>query len=148
MIKFFTKLGVISLQYTMPGLEQIWDAYEGDIYKALRLLKQFPPYQIDKNHAHCGITDYIVPWLARIEQMLPYIGVCLDCWYENRKEAAWNGAKSLPHLQARQHISTHGISQFLSKPHHGNGGGVDKWNCNSIRTLFIARDVDWAMKSL
>ena len=80
MIKFLAKKDLLSLipfQAVSPeDPEYIWpDAYTGDIENLLGLLRQCPSYQIDKNHAHCGLRSKILPALDYIKDVLEGVGL-------------------------------------------------------------------------
>lgn len=49
----------------------------------IKLLREFPDYQIDVNHNRCGIKGKLINHLDVLERMINdpnKIGICLDCW--------------------------------------------------------------------
>jgi hypothetical protein len=142
MVKFFHKLGLVSLTSTMAGLDGK-DPYDGNIFKAVRLLMGCPSYQIDKDHGHCGVKDRMVPWLTMIEQLIPFTGICLECWTEDRKTNAWKNAKGPLSLQARSFFAVSAIKKFFHRPQKSSSAGEDHWNCGTLRDFFLADAIDW-----
>ena len=91
-VKFWARLGMMTLESTMAGSEA-QDPYDGDIEKALQLLKQCPSYQIDKFHGHCGLRDRLLPCVSVLEKVIRLVGICDQCWQLRRTKAAWKGAQ-------------------------------------------------------
>jgi hypothetical protein len=72
--------------------------YLGDIDRLLSSLRQTTSYQVDSNHAHCGLRVRLMPLLDYIQAQLSLdasidIGVCAECWNKYRPEYAWSLAK-------------------------------------------------------
>ncbi|KAF2119958.1 hypothetical protein BDV96DRAFT_610110 [Lophiotrema nucula] len=97
-IRFFTRLGTLRLQGTIyDNTEPSY--YNGDISRLLESLRQSPSYQIDRNHAHCGLRSRFIPLLDLLQNYLFLeassleIGICNDCWKKHRDVYPWSSAK-------------------------------------------------------
>ncbi|KAI9838073.1 MAG: hypothetical protein M1819_006228 [Sarea resinae] len=66
MIRFFTRVGTLRLQGTIFDTQGP-QYYPGDIKTLLKTLRQCPSYQINPNHAHCGLRTRIEPVLNVLE---------------------------------------------------------------------------------
>ncbi|KAK8211350.1 hypothetical protein M8818_003317 [Zalaria obscura] len=100
MVRFFRRVGTLALSGTLlpkehdnDGDGDDDDGYEGEIADLLESLRQCPAYQIDKNHAHCGLRTRLVPLLDLLEVALQDVGLCLQCWNECRQDCAWSRVK-------------------------------------------------------
>jgi hypothetical protein len=93
MIKFFASKGLLIL--TSPlSYDDYPEAYSGDIENLITILRQCPSYQIDKNHAHCGLRTRIIPALDYIQAMLTSnIGIDRRAWKSDRPAAAWENVE-------------------------------------------------------
>ncbi|KAJ4306689.1 hypothetical protein N0V88_000053 [Collariella sp. IMI 366227] len=62
-----------------------------DIGHIIAALKQCPSYQIDKNHAHCGLRSRILPILDYIQAMLSanIIPISRTSWARDREAVSW-----------------------------------------------------------
>lgn len=94
MIKFLSKKGLLFLipfQTVAPeDPEYLWpEAYTGDIDNLIGLLRQCPPYQIDKNHHHCGLRVRILPALDYIKDCFDAIGINPMRWKTDRATQTW-----------------------------------------------------------
>jgi hypothetical protein len=69
------------------------DPFEGDVDKAIRTLRQIPPYQIDVDHGHCGPRETLLAALDILQKYMPGVAVCWACWDSRRLEVRWQGAK-------------------------------------------------------
>jgi hypothetical protein len=92
MVKFFARLGSLSLASTMAGAEPL-DAYPGNLEHAIEHLKKCPSYQIDSFHNRCGLRERLMPALNLIEKALKQVAICGACWNWDRTKVAWRGAK-------------------------------------------------------
>jgi hypothetical protein len=91
-VKFCNKLGLLHLESTMAGMDGR-DPFDGDLQKALDVLKTCPSYQIDKFHAHCGLRDRLMRLLQVIQATLTDVIVCGDCWESDKHKTTWKNAK-------------------------------------------------------
>lgn len=128
MIRFFTRSGTLQLQGTILDAAEPPAPYEGDIFNLIDLLRQVPEYQIDRNHSHCGIRTRLIPSLDLITESLYCVGICPDCWSQNRLAHAWMDGK--PPLTWK--IQTHRLRNPGHRESHAN-----------VRALFTATDRDW-----
>lgn len=129
MIRFFTRSGTLQLQGTILDAAEPPVPYEGDIFNLIDLLRQAPEYQIDRNHSHCGIRTRLIPLLGLIKESLCCVGICSECWSQNRLEHAWMDGK--PPLTWKK--ETHRLRISGHKELHAN-----------VKALFTATDRDWA----
>ena len=129
MVRFFMRVGTLQFQGTMIDSSDPPAAYDGDLYVLLDTLRQVPEYQIDKFHSHCGIRTRMVPLLDMIQECLSSVGVCFDCWQEDRTQAAWI-LSNRPLLWKKQ--------AFRLK-----GQGHDSRHAD-IRAMFTAAERDWS----
>lgn len=128
MIRFFTRSGTLQLQGTILDAADPPAPYEGDIFNLIDLLRQVPEYQIDKNHSHCGIRTRLIPLLDLTTESLYYVGICSECWSQNRLEHAWMDGK--PPLTWKK--QTHRVRISGHRELHAN-----------VRALYTATDRDW-----
>ncbi|KAK7538945.1 hypothetical protein IWX49DRAFT_551453 [Phyllosticta citricarpa] len=132
MIRFLTRIGTLGLESTISGSDGT-TAYEGDISKLLDNLRQCPEYQIDQNHAHCGLRERMLPLLLLVQSMVDSsnndIGICGECWRDQRASYAWSLSKR-PVMWAK-----------------GNGIRPSENHCRNrhapTRELFMAAQRDW-----
>ncbi|QDS77620.1 hypothetical protein FKW77_002431 [Venturia effusa] len=97
MIRFFIRTNMLRLQGTLNGSDAT-DSYSGDVEHLLESLRKSQSYQLDRNHTHCGLRTRLVPMLDQLE---PYmiggkvidVGICGECWRENRHRYAWKDVK-------------------------------------------------------
>ncbi|KAF2497201.1 hypothetical protein BU16DRAFT_508152 [Lophium mytilinum] len=153
MIRFFIRLGTLRLQGTIYDTEAP-PLYAGDIDRLLESLRQCSSYQIDRNHAHCGLRSRLLPLLDHIQNLLCLdagsidIGVCADCWNNNRAQYAWSEAKRpLIWTRSRLTSTTKGpISQGNRKERR-----VSQNSCLNrhlvVRDMFMAVERDWTASS-
>ncbi|KAF2084927.1 hypothetical protein K490DRAFT_48070 [Saccharata proteae CBS 121410] len=98
MVKFFVKNGTLRLRSAIFGDDPGPD-YRGDINRLLDSMKQCPSYQIDNNHAHCGLRARLLPLIDFIQSQTVLsaagldMGICTECWLNYRSEYAWSLAK-------------------------------------------------------
>jgi hypothetical protein len=125
-VKFYNKLGLLHLESTMAGMDGR-DPFDGDIQKALDILRQCPSYQIDKFHAHCGLRDRLLRLLDVMQATLLDVSVCGDCWNLDKHKIIWKDVK-------RPTIAT------LSTPRKGSG-----YHSGHVHTrdFYIANDKNW-----
>ncbi len=129
MVRFFMRVGTLQFQGTMVDSSDPPVAYDGDLYLLLDTLRQVPEYQIDKFHSHCGIRTRMVPLLDMLQECLSSVGVCFDCWQEDRHQTSWMLSKR-PLLWKKQTFRL-------------RGQGHDNRHAD-IRALFTAGERDWS----
>ena len=130
MIRFFSRIGTLRLQCTLVDTAGPSVPYEGDLFGLIDSFRQVPEYQIDKFHNHCGIRTKITPLLDLLHDCVLHVGVCAECWQNDRQTYAWVDAKP-PLLWKRQTFRLRG--QSCASKHAG------------LRELFMAGDRDWAL---
>ncbi|CAA9960966.1 hypothetical protein CFE70_004346 [Pyrenophora teres f. teres 0-1] len=160
MVRFFFKIDTVRLQGKIyDNTEPTY--YLGDIDRLLSSLRQCSNYQVDGNHAHCGLRSRLLPLLDLIQNTLsldtssPDIGICAECWSSHRQEYAWTLAKR-PVMWAhpksltgnRSLIGNHTLANgFLSK---ARAHQIMPSTCLSkhvaVRDLFMAVERDWTAR--
>lgn len=152
MVRFFHKIDTVRLQGKIyDNTEPTY--YLGEIERLLTSLRQCSNYQVDSNHAHCGLRSRLLPLLDLISNQLTLeagsldIGICLDCWNHHRDEYAWRLAKR-PVLWAHPRSLTGNRS--LANGHHRKGHQRTPSSCLTrhvaVRDLFMAVDKDWTAR--
>lgn len=132
MVRFFLRAGTLRLENMIitTGEEQPAPSYDGDLHLLLDRLKQIPEYQVDRNHSHCGIRTRLVPFADLIIASMQQIGLCGDCWAEDRHSHAWLSAKR-PLKWRRQADGVNLRAQDHARRHA------------SVREFLMAGDKDW-----
>lgn len=98
MVRFFMRQGTLRMQGTIYDPTEPTH-YTGDIERLVESFRKVSSYQVDNNHAHCGLRSRLIPLLDLIHSHLSLdtgsqdIGICADCWNKNRSEYAWSSAK-------------------------------------------------------
>lgn len=149
MIRFFTKIDTLRMQGKIyDNTEPTY--YEGDIERLLSTLRQTSSYQIDSNHAHCGLRVRLMPLLDMLQDQLGLssgnsdVGICGECWVNNRPEYAWSLAKrpvlwTVPrHLPTTRTVATTGVA----KRQQGMPGGCLSRHL-AVRDMFMAVEKNW-----
>lgn len=149
MIRFFTKVDTLRMQGKIyDNTEPTY--YQGDIERLLSTLRQTPSYQINSNHAHCGLRVRLLPLLDMLQDYLSLssgnldIGVCGDCWSTHRSEYAWSLTKrpvlwTVPrHLGVTRAPITNGATK---RPQSTPGGCFSRHAV--ARDLFMATERNW-----
>jgi hypothetical protein len=133
MVRFFLRAGTLRLENMIipTAEEKPAPSYDGDLHLLLDRLKQIPEYQVDRNHSHCGIRTRLVPFADLISASMQQIGICGDCWAEDRHAHAWLSAKR-PLKWRRQADGVNLRVQDHSRRHA------------SVREFLMAGDKDWA----
>ncbi|KAJ4360500.1 uncharacterized protein N0V89_001065 [Didymosphaeria variabile] len=147
MVRFFTRLGTLRLQGTIyDNTEPTY--HSGDIERLLESLRQCSSYQVDRNHAHCGLRTRILPLVDLIQNQLCLdttsldIGLCLECWNNHRDTYAWSEAKR-PVLWAQPRSLTG--NRMLSKGHQRTPSSCLHRHI-VVRDLFMATERDWTAR--
>ncbi|KAF1996348.1 hypothetical protein P154DRAFT_525628 [Amniculicola lignicola CBS 123094] len=153
-VRFFSKLGTLRMQGT------IYDAaepthYTGDIDRLLESFRACPPYQVDRNHSHCGMRSRLIPLLDMLQNQLSLdtgsldIGICADCWNHHRTSYAWSSAKR-PVLWT-QSTSLAG-SRTVASAIHKKGHHRTPSSCLPrhvvVRDMFMAVRRDWTSRDV
>jgi hypothetical protein len=128
MVRFLTRIGTLQLQGVILDMSDPLTPFEGDIHVLIDNLRQVPEYQIDRNHAHCGLRTRITPILDVILECLQHVGICPECWSQDRVDHAWMEQKR-PLTWTRQSLRLR--------------GGLREVHAN-IRALFTASERDWS----
>lgn len=149
MIRFFTKIDTLRMQGKIyDNTEPTY--YQGDIERLLSTLRQTSSYQIDSNHAHCGLRVRLMPLLDMLQDQLSLssgnsdIAICGECWTDHRSEYAWSLAKrpvlwTVPrHLPAPRTAATNGVV----KRQQGVPGGCLGRHL-VVRDMFMAVEKNW-----
>lgn len=89
MVRFFIKVETLQFQGSIIDSTDAPPPYSGDIHVLLDTLRKVPEYQVDKFHTHCGIRTRLVPLLDLIQECLQSVGVCFDCWQQDRHHTTW-----------------------------------------------------------
>lgn len=151
MVRFFTlKIDTVRLQGKIyDNTEPTY--YLGDIDRLLLSLRQCSNYQIDNNHAHCGLRSRILPLLDLIQNQLSLdtgsldIGICSECWQNNRAEYAWSLAKR-PVMWAHSRSLTGNrtlANGFQRKSHQRASSHSCLSKHLAVRDLFMAVERNW-----
>lgn len=89
-IKFFSRIGTIQLLGLVPGPSGS-EPSTRSITETIKALRQCPSYQIDRNHAHCGVRAKLMPHLHTIEDFFLYGGgLCRLCWKDGSTQVRWS----------------------------------------------------------
>jgi hypothetical protein len=147
MIRFFTKIDTLRLQGKIyDNTEPVY--YLGDIDRLLSSLRQTTSYQVDSNHAHCGLRVRLMPLLDYLQGQLSLdasadIGICAECWNKHRPEYAWSLAKR-PVLwtSPRQLIVPRAQANGLRKGPQGTHNICMNRHV-AVRDLFMAVERHW-----
>jgi hypothetical protein len=153
MVRFFTKMSTLRLQGTIyDNTEPTY--YVGDVDRLLESLRQCSSYQIDANHAHCGLRSRIIPLLDLIQNQLSLdtgsldIGICAECWKHNRPSYAWS-------LASRPVMWTHSRSltgsRMLVAPYTKGHERTSSSCLNrhiAVRDFFMAVDKNWTARGI
>ncbi|KAH8677282.1 hypothetical protein BX600DRAFT_506339 [Xylariales sp. PMI_506] len=92
MFKFLRNKGLFYLvDFSPASLDSIEDTSLLQVDTILAALKQCPSYQIDKNHANCGLRTRMLPIIDFIASLLSTQTVPLShaSWKQNSQSAAW-----------------------------------------------------------
>ncbi|KAM7184646.1 hypothetical protein V8F20_012129 [Naviculisporaceae sp. PSN 640] len=90
-LKFLLKRNLIALSYLSSPQELPADWSTTEITHILSVLKQFPSYQIDKNHTNCGPRTRLKPILDFLTVMVAHKSVAISRldWVRRRHEVSW-----------------------------------------------------------
>jgi hypothetical protein len=151
MIRFFTKSHTLRLQGTIyDNAEPTY--YSGDVGRLLESLRQCSSYQIDHHHSHCGLRTRLMPLIDLVQNQLSLetssidIGICTECWNNNRTLYAWALAKRpvlWMHPKSLTGSRTLAVSDVYGqqrRPKHCLKGHV------VVRDMFTATERDWTAR--
>jgi hypothetical protein len=154
MVRFFCKIDTVRLQGKIyDNTEPTY--YLGDIDRLLSSLRQCSNYQVDSNHAHCGLRSRLLPLLDLVQNQLSLdtggldVGICAECWATHRAEYAWQLAKR-PVLWAHPRSLTG--NRMLTNGMARKGHQITPSNCltrhAAVRDMFMARERDWTPRGV
>lgn len=154
MVRFFHKIDTVRLQ------GKIYDSteptyYLGDIDRLLLSLRQCSNYQVDNNHAHCGLRSRLLPMLDLIQNQLGLdtgsldIGICCECWNHHRAEYAWSLAKR-PVLwtHPRSLAGNRTLANGFGRKNHQRTSSSCLSRHVVVRDLFMAVERDWTARDV
>jgi hypothetical protein len=137
MVRFFNKRELLNVQSSIDG--QDWrGSYNGNLPSLLKLLRQCPTYQIDSNHAHCGIRTLLVPRAEYLESWVVdplHVGICLRCWRSTRHESSWLDNPSQEPWRWTQRSFLNSSTPHCDRQH------------KAMRDVFTAGEKDWSPES-
>ncbi|KAF2437942.1 hypothetical protein P171DRAFT_526698 [Karstenula rhodostoma CBS 690.94] len=146
MVRFFIRLGTLRLQGTIyDNTEPTY--HTGDVERLLESLRQCSSYQVDRNHAHCGLRTRLLPLVDLIQNQLCLdttsldVGLCLECWNNHRDTYAWSAAKR-PVLWAQPRSLTG--SRMLQGHQRTPSSCLHRHVV--VRDLFMATERDWTAR--
>lgn len=148
MVRFFHKIDTVRLQGKIyDNVEPTY--YLGDIDRLLLSLRQCSNYQIDGNHAHCGLRSRLLPLLDLVQNQLSLdtgsldIGICSECWTHHRAEYAWSLAKRpvLWALTGNQALASGSVRKDRQR---SSGSCLSKHL--AVRDLFMAVERNWTAR--
>jgi hypothetical protein len=109
----------------------------------IKSLKEFPSYQIDANHSHCGIRhslSVLLEFLQAVMKLEKNVAVCSKCWQKNRMGHSWLERKGY----LWEYKDRPKIPAVISKAEV-----VDKacvLNHDLYQEMFTARSRNWTME--
>lgn len=138
MLRFFKRIGTVSVQGNLIATSDPPEPYEGDIFDILDSLRQAPEYQIDKNHNHCGLRTRIMPLLDLINFSLAQeVGICLHCWQDCRHDYAYSLVKR-PLIWRKDSAGAGMIQQYKTRQTQNH-----LFKHLDARDLFMATERHW-----
>jgi hypothetical protein len=154
MVRFFHKIDTVRLQGKIyDNTEPTY--YLGDIDRLLLSMRQCSNYQVDNNHAHCGLRSRLLPMLDLIHNQFSLdtgsldIGICSECWNHHREEYAWSLAKR-PVLWAhpRSLTGNRALTAGLLRKGHERTPSSCLSKHVAVRDLFMAVERDWTARDV
>lgn len=147
MVRFFHKIDTARLQGKIyDNTEPTY--YLGDIERLLLALRQCSNYQVDSNHAHCGLRSRILPLIDFVQNQMNLdtgsldIGLCADCWVDRRKEYAWSLAKRPVLWTYPKHGMVNRVLPYGPKGHQRTPSSCLARHA-AVRDVFMASERDW-----
>ncbi|KAI2783247.1 hypothetical protein F4815DRAFT_385787 [Daldinia loculata] len=141
--KFLTNKNLMFLvDFSPASLDSIADTSLLQIDIILATLRQFPSYQIDKNHTNCGMRTRILPILDFILGLLSAnsVPITRNTWKSNRQAVAWmppdTEGKDKPEVAPFRFTRSLAGDQRLR---FENALGADKF----AKDVFTAPSWDW-----
>ena len=91
MIRFFSRKATLRIESAFSPAPEELEPHNGNLEDIIAKLKECPSYQIDNNHAHCGLRTRLMSVLEgpRPPRPLLQVGICLECWKEDRSNESW-----------------------------------------------------------
>ncbi|OAL44333.1 hypothetical protein IQ07DRAFT_592403 [Pyrenochaeta sp. DS3sAY3a] len=154
MVRFFHKIDTLRLQGKIyDNTEPTY--YLGDVDRLLLSLRQCSNYQVDNNHAHCGLRSRILPFLDLIQNQLSLdtgsldVGICAECWVQYRAEYAWSLSKR-PVLWAhtRSLMNSRSVSNGTLRKGHQRTPSSCLSKHVAVRDLFMAVERNWTANDI
>lgn len=143
MVRFLTRNKLVDWSGKLLGKDTTSTSFTLSLDHVLDTLRKCPSYQIDRNHAHCGLRSRLMPLLELIEpyissnSRMTEIGICGDCWRRTRHEYSWAEAKP-PVSWSRDAASRSNVVR------HMNGHGDRCLQSHiAVRDMFTAVTRDW-----
>ncbi|KAH8728201.1 hypothetical protein GQ44DRAFT_702778 [Phaeosphaeriaceae sp. PMI808] len=157
MVRFFHKIDTVRMQGKIyDNTEPTY--YLGDIDRLLLSLRQCSNYQIDSNHAHCGLRARILPLLDLVHNQLKFdsvsldIGICSECWENHRSAYAWMLAKRpLLWTHPRSFVETRNyrtLAAGMTKKGHQRMPSSCLSKHVAVRDLFTAVEREWSSRNI
>ncbi|KAK4205800.1 hypothetical protein QBC40DRAFT_302680 [Triangularia verruculosa] len=146
-IRFLTSRNLVSLVDFSPRSYDRFhvsgpptDYIMSDISYIIKVLKQCPTYQIDKNHNHCGLRGRMGRILEFIEARLGGGGIGLNHvkWAEDRTENSWLKGEVEEEGEKRVFKYTSSVSSD-ARLRYGGAFAAEKL----AREVFTADEWDW-----
>ncbi|KAI9817552.1 MAG: hypothetical protein M1827_001164 [Pycnora praestabilis] len=135
MIRFFTRIGTLRLSGILYDTATP-ESYTGDIEHLLEQLRQCPSYQIDRNHAHCGLRVRFLPILINLQTLISSnAAICGYCWKEDRPGHAWSSAGRIKEWKYKDFGD---VSKL-------KGERACKAGHRKARKVFTAEERDWTL---
>ncbi|KAK4173267.1 hypothetical protein QBC36DRAFT_245815 [Triangularia setosa] len=115
------------------------DYIMSDVSYIIKLLKQCPAYQIDKDHHHCGLRGRMGRILEFIEaRLVTGVGVSRRDWEKDRSEATWEGKHGVEDGERKAFKYTGSVSSD-ARLRYGDAFAAEKLT----REVFTADEWDW-----
>lgn len=169
MTRFFSRIGSLRPQSIIypSGTSLNPEPHQGNISDLITAMRQCPSYQIDRNHAHCGIRTRLIPALDPIQGLIATeAGICRSCWRDDRgvyrwgeneevrvwsPENGWAGTNgntsdrkgSQKVLEVEEKGRAKGRSKEKSIREQGNRRSTCRALHRQARALFTAETRDW-----
>ncbi|KAI9845598.1 MAG: hypothetical protein M1838_001682 [Thelocarpon superellum] len=96
-VRFFNRIGTLRMSSNLYD-SGFSDPFMGNVKRLIANLRQFPPYQIDGNHAHCGPRTKLIPALDFLQTVLAReTDMCWTCWRQDRANYRWSDVEPARH---------------------------------------------------
>ena len=142
-LRFLHRRELVHIGGTVAGLDEYPALILGSLPALCAQLRAFSDYQIDSNHAHCGVRRLILPRVERIETLLVLpspISLCVSCWRDRqRSRHQWTATRAATWTY-RRHTRESGPRYSLADDHFAHS--PERAN------MFTARQRDWMLTGL